>query len=441
MKWAWMGPANTQTSLPISGGSSVTIAGRAQPVVVGSRVFIGTMEGSAHAINASNGQTLWSASLPGGTFSSAAVQGNVAVFVSVRGLVIGFDVTSGAELWRYDSAYAITAAPCIDSNRVYAANHRGDVMALDVATGNLLWKTRVGAPVAGDIAADASAVYIPAENMFVYALSAGAGSITAQRRVWGQSFHNTNPMLFNGKLWLTSVMGPAKGSEYIFDAMLSSAGSFAQEETLTARWLNGDTNGGAWPDASVDWRHRFALDLPTLTEPFVILTGPTEGVGNSPESMVVDNQNRILFWWKTRYPTLTKIGAFGTPYSIDIAAVNQTNGQRIRIDNGVLSNMWPGPETDNLYQLSVAGNYLWMRQRFRGTQYILLNNSQHRLVESAVGVRDGGDFTHADVNYVPTGSPPPSPQPDTEGHSAVVISGAQLYLSEQFGIVALEHRP
>ncbi|MBP1687801.1 MAG: hypothetical protein H6Q33_3944 [Deltaproteobacteria bacterium] len=440
MKWAWMGPGNTQTTVPLSGSASVTIGGRAQPVVVGGRVFIGTMEGNAHAINASTGQTLWSAPIPGGTVSSAAVDGTVVVFVTLRGLIIGLDVTNGREVWRYDSGFAITGAPCVESGRVYAANHRGDVVALNTGSGDLLWKTRVGAAVEGDIAADAAAVYVPAENLFVYALSASGGSITAQHRVWGQSFQNTNPVVFNGKLWVTSAMGPAKGSEYIFDTLLDSAGTFDQEETLTARWLDGDTDNGSWPEAARDWRHRFALEIPGLDEPYVIVSGPTEGCGKPPESMVVDNLGRILAWFKTRFPTLTHVGAFGTRYSIDIAAVNQADGRRIRIDNGRFSNMWPGPETDNLYQLSVAGDYLWLRQRFRGTQQIRLSTSQYRLVQAAVGNFDGGDFSFADVVYAPTGSPPGSPSNDTEGHAAVVISGTQMYLSESFGIVALEHK-
>src|SRR6478672_7368248 len=61
LKWAWMGPGNTQTSVPLNGGSAITIAGRAQPVIAAGRVFIGTIDGSAHGISASTGQTLWSA--------------------------------------------------------------------------------------------------------------------------------------------------------------------------------------------------------------------------------------------------------------------------------------------------------------------------------------------------------------------------------------------
>ena len=133
-------------------------------------------------------------------------------------------------------------------------------------------------------------------------------------------------------------------------------------------YLNGDTtNGGS--DASADWRHYFALNLADLSEPFVILAGPSEGTGHVPNSMVVDNSNRVLAYFKTKFPTLTKPNGmvFGTNYSIDIAAVDQSTGRRIPINNGHLANNWPW-ETDNLYHMSVAGSYLWLHQSFRGTR-------------------------------------------------------------------------
>ncbi len=87
LHWAWMGPGNTQTALPLSGGSSLTIAGRVQAVVSGGSVFVGSMEGTAYAINATNGSTVWSASIPGGTVATAAVAGGVVVFVTTKGVV------------------------------------------------------------------------------------------------------------------------------------------------------------------------------------------------------------------------------------------------------------------------------------------------------------------------------------------------------------------
>lgn len=436
--WAWMGPGNTRTTTPLAGGSTITIGGRVQPVIAAGRVFVGTMEGSAHGINASTGQTLWSASIPGGTLSTAAVGGSVVVFVTLRGTVHGFDVATGATVWTYDTGYAITTSPCLDSGRVYVANHHGDVVALDAVNGTPLWSRRVGAPVDGDIAADATAVYVPAENMFVYAIGAATGTVTAQHRVVGQTFEGTNPMVFNGKLWVTSASAVGKGSEYAFEGVLAGVTSLAQEETVLQAFLNGDTaTGGA--DASIDWRHYFALDLFDLSEPFVILSGPFEGTGHAPDSMVADNAGRVLAYFKTKFPTLTRANGnvFGTSYSIDIAAVDQATGRRIQINNGHLANNWPW-ETDNLYQMSVAGSYLWLHQRFRGTQHILLTNSTYRLVQATVENEDGANYAGADVKYVSGTNPrPTTPQPYTDGWSAVAVSGTRLFITEPFGLVAI----
>jgi len=370
--------------------------------------------------------------------STAAVNGTVVVFVTLRGTVYGFDTATGTQVWTYDTGYTITASPCIDSNRVYIANHRGDVVALDASSGAQLWKQRVPAPVHGEIAADASSVYVPAENMFVYAVSATAGNITAQHRVAGQSFADTNPVVFNGKLWVTSAPGVAKGSENDFETVLGGVTSLAQEETVIGAFLNGDTATGG-SDASVDWRHYFALNLPDLSEPFVILAGPSEGTGHPPDSMVVDNANRVLAYFKTKFPALTKPNGsvFGTAYSIDIAAVDQTTGHRIPINNGKLANVWPW-ETDNLYHMSVSGSFLWLHQRFRGTQQINLSNSTPRLVQANMTTEDGGNFASADIIYL-SGSDVPRPStsmPNTDGWMGAAISGTQIYVSEPFGIVA-----
>jgi hypothetical protein len=324
---------------------------------------------------------------------------------------------------------------------VYVANHHGDVIALNATSGTPLWSTRVNAPVEGDIAADATSVYVPAENMYVYALGATTGTITFQHRVWGQSFQNTNPMVFNGKLWVTSACGPGKCSLGAFEDVLAGVTTLAQEETVIGQFLNGDTvNGGA--DASIDWRHYFALNLPSLTEPFVILAGPSEGTGHPPDSMVVDNSNRVLAYFKTKFPALTKPNGsvFGTIYSQDIAAVDQTTGHRIRIDNGHLANPWPW-ETDNLFHMSVAGNSLWLHQRFRGTQTIDLTTSSATFVQANLAIEDGGNFAAAGYNIIylnGTDVPrPASGQVSTDGWMSVSISGAQVYISEPFGIVAI----
>ncbi|MBI3858133.1 MAG: PQQ-like beta-propeller repeat protein [Planctomycetes bacterium] len=456
-RWIWMGPATTLRnkdsqagwpddltarggySYPVPASVPFTIADSVQPVLSAGRVFVGTIDGNAYGIDANDGSTLWTGSISGGTWASAAVSGSVVVFGTLTGKVVGLNVSSGSQAWSYDSGKTITGAPCVAGSALLVADHGGYVTALNPASGAPLWRTRLAAPVHGGIASDGTAVYVGAENLTLYKLSLSTGAIQASRALRGQSFRMLWPMVFNGRVYAHTCSTPVIGSEYIMESLMAGSADLASEEANIARWLTGDTNGGQWSDAGADWRHIFTMNTSDLSEPFTILAGPADGVGAPAHPAVVDNSGRVLTYFKTRYPKLTKIGAFGTNYSIDVAAINTTNGHRIPIDNGKLANPWPW-ETDNLYGMSVGGSTLWLRQNFRGTQMIDLATSSARGVTAEVRNRDGGMFNF-DVVYkdqMPTiGVSQNSPL----GRTAPIISGSRVYIAESFGLTAIEHKP
>jgi hypothetical protein len=280
----------------------------------------------------------------------------------------------------------------------------------------------------------------------VYALNLDDGSIRASQQVRGQSFRMCHPVVSGGRVWVTSVATPMVGSEYIMEEVMAASATLEDEEDNIRQWLMGNDNNGAWPYASEDWQHFFALDAVTLENLFLIPAGPVDGCGYPPPSPAVDNQGRVLRWWKTRFPFLTAAGpAFGTDYTLDVAGTDPSTGNRIPIDNGQLSGMWP-LETDNLYALSVGGPYLWMRQNFRGTQVINLNNSQHVLAQVNIRISDGGNFSHANICYRQTSIPNDysevpyvTTQQRTAGRMAPAIAGNYVFISEEFAIVAIEH--
>jgi hypothetical protein len=262
--------------------------------------------------------------------------------------------------------------------------------------------------------------------------------VQASHALRGQSFRMLWPMTFGGKVYAHTCTTPVIGSEYVMESLMAGSPDLATEEANIAKWLNGDTNGGAWGDAGIDWRHVFAMNAGDLSEPFTVLAGPADGCGVPAHPAIVDNSDRILTYFKTRYPKLTKLGAFGTAYSIDVAGINPATGKRVVIDNGHLANPWPW-ETDNLYGMSIGGTHLWLRQGFRGTQMINLADSTTRGVTAEIRDRDGGIFNF-DVVYkdqLPTiGVSQNSPQ----SHIAPIISGSRVYIAENFGITAIEHR-
>ena len=475
-RWIWCGPGLTLRnrdsetgwtndlraregySYPMPRSVGFSLANSAQPIVVSNRVFIGSLEGTAYAIDAADGATLWQTPLSGGTSVTAAGADDTIVFVTLSGEIHGLDARLGSRRWKVSARKSITSAPCLVSNTVFVASQDAHVYALDLQTGQLRWRSpRLNAPIQGGLAADADSIYVGAEDMTAYALRQQDGSIRATRRLRGQSFRLTHPVVHQGFAIFTTCMTPMMGSEYINTPMLDEAKDLADEDRIYARWLTGDTNGGRWPYASPDFQHVFALKTSDLSQPFLIPCGPSEGVGLPPDPPCVDSLGRVLCWWPTKFPKFTKVGAFGTKYSLDICAIDLTDGRRIPLDNGRLSNMWPGPETDNLYALSVGGEYLWMRQAFRGTQNIRLNDTKHHHVSARVRHEDGGHFRADVVYFDQPRSQTATPnavregaqttdgavvsQSNLEGRTAAVISGPRVYLAERFCLTALEHQP
>ncbi len=465
-RWIWLGPTLTlrnqasvagwtddlrasdgKTYARLPASTDFTIADSVQPVLVGGRVYVGSMEGTAYAIEAEDGATAWTAPIPGGTVASAAVAGAAVIFHTASGEVRALRIRDGSVLWTFDTGRAITGAPCVSGHIVLTATHGGRVFALNTETGALRWRSaRLPAPIYGGIACDGTNVVVGAENMAVYSLNLDDGAVRARHSVRGQSFRMLWPVLFGGRAWISTATTPIVGSEYVGEvnsgsALFADGTNLSSEEENLRRWLGGDTNAGRWPEASPDWRHVFALNLADFTEPFVIAAGPADGVGAPAHPVVIDNSGRVLTYFKTAFPQFTTaIGAvFGTRYSQDIAAIDPNTGHRVPIDNGHLAAIWPW-ETDNLYGLAVAGTQLWLRQNFRGTMMVDLATSRYRGVSAPIRHHDGGNFQW-DVVYK---DQPPAIAPahaPALGRTAPIIVDARVYLAENWAVTCIEHAP
>lgn len=465
-RWVWLGPAQTlrnkesvagwpddlrsregHTFPGLPGSVDFTIADSVQPVLAGGRLFVGSLEGTAYAVDANDGSTVWTNHLEGGTASTAAVAGGFVIFHRTAGVVEAFRATDGQRAWSYDCGKAITSAPCVVSGVVLSATHGGYVFALDVATGSQRWRSpRLPAPIYGGLASDGTNLVVGAENLVLYALNISNGQVRASAQLRGQSFRMLWPVVFNHRVWATTLMTPIIGSEYVGETnsgsrLFHDGLSLAQEEDNLLRWLGGDSNGGRWPEASPDWKHFFVLEMADLREPFTVPTAPSDGVGVASPPPVVDNAGRVLTYFKTAFPKLTaNNGAvFGTRFTIDIAAIHQGTGRRLPIDNGHLANIWPW-ETDNLYGMAVAGTQLWLRQNFRGTMMVDLATSSYRGVSAPIRHHDGGNFGW-DVVYKDQDPPLRTPQAPLLGRTAPILVDGRVYLAENWGITCIEHAP
>ena len=389
-------------SFPLPASVEMTFAEGMQPIHAGGVVYVLDEEGRSYAIDARDSSTKWVGVNPGGSINTPVLAGRLLISASLTGRITAAHVEDGKEAWSLETRRAVTGSPALVGTRLYVANHAGDVYAIDAATGQVTWRVRLGGPCVGGIAADESGCYLGAQDRCVYALNAADGGVRAKTKIASQGFRMLWPVLWNDAVLVQVVGVVCAGSEHVFDDVLQSGQTPAEETRNVRRWLAGDDNAGEWKWASTDMKHFYVLDKRSLKERYVVPNGPSEGCGYPADPPAIDTHNRPLLWFRTKFPTFTsKSASFGTRYTLDVSTFDPATGDRVPIDNGHFTGQ--GAETDNAFAFSVGGDTLFMRQRFRGTHAMDLAKSRHYLVQVESRRRDGGAWD-APVSYVASGN-------------------------------------
>jgi len=111
-------------------------------------VLIGTGEGLTIAYSADNGAELWRAQVSSEILSPPQKAHNTVVVRTGDGKVFGLSGNSGKRLWIYDRTVPSltlrgTSTPTIDGDLVIAGFDGGRMAALDVRSGKLIWEAQV----------------------------------------------------------------------------------------------------------------------------------------------------------------------------------------------------------------------------------------------------------------------------------------------------------
>jgi polyvinyl alcohol dehydrogenase (cytochrome) len=144
---------------------------RAQPTVVGGRLFVGSENGGVYALDAKTGCTYWSyqaqhgirTAISVGPYRSGAASGMAIYFADGGAIAYAVDAATGRAIWTRkvdDHTYATaTGAPTVHDGRVYVTvaglgeegqggragyqccTFRGSISALDANSGRVIWKT------------------------------------------------------------------------------------------------------------------------------------------------------------------------------------------------------------------------------------------------------------------------------------------------------------
>ena len=112
------------------------------PAVANGRLYIAIHNRGLLALDANTGSQLWLAPMPGPQWSSPAVE-NGRVFVGSRDdhKLYAFDAATGNTLWTATTTDWVQTSPAVANGVVYIGNNAGNLYALNAQSGALIWQT------------------------------------------------------------------------------------------------------------------------------------------------------------------------------------------------------------------------------------------------------------------------------------------------------------
>lgn len=192
-----------------------------QPIVAGGRVYIGTLAGRLHAIDADNGKDLWVYDA-GAPILHGACAGGGKIFVGATNGLHAIKAADGSKAWNLEKSLGMWNAPLIAGNVVIAGFRDGQLIALNAETGERVWSTQLGGALLSSPALDAKSnrIYVGCEDMHVYAVDLGSG-----KQAWrsdklpGVSFRGYYPVIApDGAVMITVT--PCAGGDAMQEVLL-----------------------------------------------------------------------------------------------------------------------------------------------------------------------------------------------------------------------------
>ncbi|MBI2929979.1 MAG: PQQ-like beta-propeller repeat protein [Verrucomicrobia bacterium] len=182
-----------------------------QPVVADGKVFVGTLRGRLHAIDAETGRDGWSFPAGGAILHASAVAGGKVFFGCADGNVYAVGAADGKLIWKCATGAAVWNSPAAHDDLVFIGSRDAKLYALEVGTGKVKWGALAGGPLLNSPAIDArrGRVYIGSEDMRVHAFDLREG-----RQVWrseklpGVSLRGYHPVIApDGAVLVTTAPG------------------------------------------------------------------------------------------------------------------------------------------------------------------------------------------------------------------------------------------
>jgi outer membrane protein assembly factor BamB len=208
----------------LGAGSDGRVQIAAPPVVAEGRLFFIDANQRVIAVNAADGNRVWSETLrPSDSRDRTARGGGVAaaggrLFVTTGfGFIAALDARTGDEVWRTNGGAPFHSAPVVSGGRVYATTNDSELMAFDANTGEVIWNYQAIAEQARilsapSVAVDGETVIAPFASGELIALLGANG-----RRLWSDSLSRS------GRLTSLSAINDIAGRPVIEQGIVYAA--------------------------------------------------------------------------------------------------------------------------------------------------------------------------------------------------------------------------
>lgn len=184
-----------------------------QPIVVGGKVYLGSLGGVLRCFDASSGAVLWEFKAKAPIAHSPAAADGRVFCADLSGRVFGLDAAKGTELFTFDAGLpGFSAAVTVADGRLFLGRRDGVFFCLAANTGKEVWRFGAGAPVFMTAACADGRVFFGGEDMVFHALDAKSGAqLWKTEKLHGLGFLWYWPVVHQGRVVVNTLQQPTVG--------------------------------------------------------------------------------------------------------------------------------------------------------------------------------------------------------------------------------------
>ncbi len=289
--WTYVWSFNGPDSAGGTGSHFYDAANEARTVVGDGKIYIPAGSRGLYALNLSNGQTVWNATI--GTFIASPVYDpqSQSVFVGgTDGKLYKLNAQNGAVSSTFTSGSKIRKTPLLVGGFIYITTDAGNLYKVNTATMQSVWTYSAGSrsDTPPSYSASRDVIVFATNNLFVHAVTNSTGTLK-----WKVKPTPNTP----GGTAIGTRAGSSLGAQFDFGwpviadkhgvvfVRLQLDHQAHYEGPNGGRFASTNAENRAWLQANPQWKNLFALNLDDGSEKFV----PAVGYG-STEDVVLSNQ-------------------------------------------------------------------------------------------------------------------------------------------------------